>query len=605
MVKLQTPTTCFLSCIALLLVLVLGPTVASAQALNAPDAMDVYRTIDSWVREWEVKDEQIVGESTPAFACVSVTLRLDGRVIGRGQIVNPDPNSESVALAARVAIAQARSWVRTKVDEEPTQDFWDSMSSRVTLSVELVEQIVPMSDLELTLPSLGLSSGTQALIMQLGERAEVMTPDEIITLGMGIEQAAYSMATTLSSDGAMALASVKELIDRGYTFSRGDPIWIAQSAPNQGGVFLDRGSRMIEESRVGTASVRNMSERLAGYLLAQRWPGAERYGIVGTREIVSGRATPEVALPYEQAIVATALLRFSEQGKKPIHTLSRDEAIRILKDLGAVQPGEPEPWTGIHASASLIALSYLNNEQIESDEELSRLNERCINALDSLYSPIDGFPDSVPAGARGLVAWSLVRSGNKYASSAVRAVFRDTPQGQLVSQMPFLGWAELELAGNASEVPAATALSQMRSMMWDHQLVSSDLDWRDRDYLGAVVFTKGTTGLPTSRNLRPIAMICTMLGDPRLTPGTIVDMGIASEIGHCAAAMRFVDQLVMSDASGFLSRSPERTIGGIRSSLSEWEVSPASSAIALLAAIEFDRSIRAIGARPTPGFSPE
>tara|TARA_R110002096_G_scaffold344921_2_gene537859 strand:- start:108321 stop:110138 length:1818 start_codon:yes stop_codon:yes gene_type:complete len=605
MVKLQTATTRFLSRIALLLISVLGPTVASAQTLSAPDAMDVYRTIDSWVRQWEVEDEQITGESTPAFACVSVTLRLDGRVIGRGQIVNPDPNSESVALATRVAIAQARSWVRTKVDEEPTQDFWESMASRVTLSVELLDRIVPMSDTELGLPAMGLSPGVQALVMHLGERAEVMTPDEMISLGMGIEQAAYSMATTLSSDGAMALASVKELIDRGYSFSRGEPIWIAQSAADQGGVFLDRGSRMIEESSVGTNSVRAMSERIAGYLLAQRWPGAERYGIVGTREIVSGRANPEVALPYEQAMVATALLRFSEQGKNPIHTRSRDEAIRILQDLGAVQPGEPEPWIGIHASASLIALSYLNQEQIKSDEDLSRLNERCAKALESLYTPIDGFPDSVPTGARGLVAWSLVRSGNKYASSAVRAVFRDTPQGELVSQMPFLGWAELELAGKASEVPAATALNQMRSRMWDHQLVSSDLDWKDRDYLGAVVFTKGTSGLPTSRNLRPIAMICTMLGDPRLTPGTIADMGIASEIGHSAAAMRFVDQLVMSDASGFLSRSPDRTIGGIRSSLSEWEVSPASSAIALLAAIEFDRSIKAIGTRPVPGLMPE
>jgi hypothetical protein len=346
-----------------------------------------------------------------------------------------------------------------------------------------------------------------------------------------------------------------------------------------------------------------MGERIAAYLIAQQWPGSERFGMVGARDVVSGRTNPEVAPVYEQALVAHALLQFSNGHAEPVHLRAREVALQLLDDLGAVQPGEPAPWDdGIGSAACVIAMS----DEIEGfhTPEWIRLQTKCLKTLAGLYSPIDGFIPEIPAGAQGLVAWALVRSGDKNAERAVRAVFRDTPPGQLAGQMPFLGWAELGLSEHKNEVPAAGMLTQMRSRMWDHQLQKSDLDWRDRDFIGAVVFTNGSSTLPTSGNLRPIAMACSMLGDPRLTPGTIADGAVASEIGRVASSMRFVDQLVMSKASGFVSRAPHRCIGGVRSSLWEWKVSPASSAIALLAAIEFERSVKSIAARPIPDPKP-
>ncbi len=587
---------------------VLGPGHAAAQELDAARAMDVYRAVDGWVRNWGVSQESV--EGLPAIACASVTLRLDGQVIGRGQVVRDDADTQGIVLAARGAMAQGRAWVRAKSDLEPTDDEWAAIGSRVVLSVELVDRVVPMSASSLGLPGLGLSPGVHGLVMRLGDQAEVMTPDEMITLGLDVESSAYSMATVLSGDGGMALASIEELIGRGYWFGRCEPVWIAQGGAGLGGVFIDRGGRVIEGSSVGMRSVRDMGERIAGYLVAQRWPGSERFGMVGARDVVSGRATPEVASVYEQAISATALLRFAKMGKKPIHNQSREYALQILKDLGAVEPGEQLPWEdGIGSAACVIALSFLEEGELwalraSGDEDLLRLQERCLVTLAGLYSPIDGYSDSVPMPAWGLVSWALVRSESQYASRAVRSVFQDTTQGQLVGQMPFLGWAELGLAEGEKEVPAAGALEQMRSRMWAYQIKKSDLDWRDRDFAGAVVFTTGSNALPTSGNLRPIAMVSSMLGDERLTPGTIADGAMAAEIGRVASAMRFVDQLVMDERSGFVSRAPDRCIGGVRESLWEWKVSPAWSAIALLGAVEFERSIQEIGARPMPARQP-
>ena len=593
--------------------MVLGHQQTHAQKLDSAQAMNVYRTVDQWVRQWEVPQDQSVHnqaefldeDQIPSLACASITLRLDGQVIGRGQVVYRDPSPQTTTQASRIAIAQARGWVRQKHDGEPSDDLWLGIASRMTLSVELADRVVPMSPSALGLPGLGLSPGVDGLVMRLGEQSEIMSPDEMITLGFDPEQAAYSMATALSSDGAMALASVAELIEQGYTFGRFEPIWIAQQGAGKGAVFLDRGGRMIEESSVGVRSVSDMGERIARYLIVQRWPGSERYGMVGTRDIISGRANPEIAPPYEQALVAAALLRFADAGSKPIHTQSHDHAMELLCDLGAAQPGESKPWVnGIDAAACLIALSYADQPVIASEDDLIALQNRCRATLAKAYTPMDGFSSTVPQKAQGLVAWAMVRDGNMYASSAVRAVFRDTPPGQLVSQMPFLGWADLELAHGTDEIPAAGALNLMRTRMWDHQLGKSDLDRSDRDFAGAVVFTKSTSVLPTSGNLRPIAMACSMLGDPRLTPGPISDAAVSTEIRRVASAMRFVDQLVMSESSGFLSRASERSVGGVRASLWEWKVSPASSAIALLAAIEFEQSIQAIGARPVPAAAP-
>ncbi len=592
--------------------MVLGPQQTHAQELDSAQAMGIYRTIDQWVRQWEVPQDQTELQATlqdenqtPSLACASVTLRLDGQVIGRGQVVYRDPSPQSIIQATKIAIAQARGWVRQKHDGEPSDDLWLGIASRMTLSVELADRVVPMSPSALGLPDLGLSPGVDGLVMRLGEQSEIMSPDEMITLGFDPEQSAYSMATALSSDGAMALASVAELIERGYTFGRFKPIWIAQQGAGKGAVFLDRGGRMIEESSVGVQSVRDMGERIAHHLIAQRWPGSERYGMVGTRDIISGRANPEIAPPYEQALVAIALLRFAGTGDKAIHTQSHDHALKLLNDLGAVQPGESNPWdNAIDAAACVIALSYVDQSIVASEDDLVTLQSRCRATLAKTYTPVDGFLSSFPEAAKGLIAWAMVRDGNMYASSAVRAVFRETPPGQLVSQMPFLGWADLELAQGSSEVPAAGALNLMRTRMWDHQLTKADLNRADRDFAGAVVFTKSTSVLPTSGNLRPIAMVCSMLGDPRLTPGPISDPVVSSEIRRVALAMRFVDQLVMSESSGFLSRASERSVGGVRASLWEWKVSPASSAIALLAAVEFEQSVQAIGARPMPMAAP-
>ncbi|MBO6513626.1 MAG: hypothetical protein JJ974_06665 [Phycisphaerales bacterium] len=600
LVRVRFASAAVVLCVLGLLVSPLHASDTSDTKPSASEAMQAYQQIDSWVRALQV-DEDSVGDR--AFASVGVTLRLDGQVVGRGESTGFGEDPQRITQATRIAIAQARAWVRQKIgqdpSDEPSSDQWSSIADRLTLSVELAGAVVPMSESSLGLPGLGLSPGVHGLVLRLGEQIEVMGPDEMLTLGLTPERAAYAMATALSSDGGMALASIDELIQRGYTFGRFEPTWIAQGSESRGGVFLDRGGRVVEDSTYGLRSVRDLGQRLARYLIAQQWPGAERYGMVGTRDVVSGRATPQIAPVYEQALSAYALLRYGSSGDQDIHRLAREHGLQLLTDLSIVQPGEPEPWGtqdgGVGAAASAVALSQV--KQGLRPDTWNEMEKNCLATLDGLYSPIDGFDASTPAAARGLIAWSMVEAGHRHAEKAVRDVFRDTDAGQLVAQMPFLAWAELGLAEESDDVPAGAALQTMREWMWAHQLGKSDLEFSDRDFVGGVVFTKGSSLLPTSANIRPIAAACLMLGDPRLTEGTIADASMASEIGRVASALRFVDQLTMRADSAFLSRAPDRSIGGIRTSLWELRVSPASSALALISVVDFDESIQAIAAR--------
>src|SRR5262249_31356165 len=108
----------------------------------------------------------------------------------------------------------------------------------------------------------------------------------------------------------------------------------------------------------------------------------------------------------------------------------------------------------------------------------------------------------------------------------LRGEYSQTSQGNLVSLMPWLGWAEIAQAdakkshevGDGS-IPAALALRNMRDQVWDHQLSILDAGDDAPDMVGGIVFNRGFSQgapkgpiFPTWQSVRPLAFIATMLG---------------------------------------------------------------------------------------------
>ncbi len=572
---------------------VLGLALCAGLGYGQPgpaESIGAHNTVRGWVDSWSV-DEGV--ESVEGLGCAAVTLRLEGRVIGRGRALAQD--GDPLVLAARGAIARARATVRAGRDTEPTAEEWGALAKGLTVSLELGGRAVPISDADLASPYLGMSVGRDALVVRLGDRGAVMTPDGFVSSGIDPARAAYALATELGNDGGLALASIGELLERGFTFARSEMVWVAQPGTGKGAVFLDRGGRVIETSEVSLASVRVMGEGLVSYLGAQRWAGVEALGIVGTRDVVTGKCEPEIAPVYEQALAALALSRWGAVRDDPRAIgIARD----ILSELARVEPGEVAPWLGVaDAAACVIAVDEFRALGEATSGPMDQLWARSVERVERAHDPVKGYEPDVVGGMRGLVAWALVRANDPGKEDAVRRVYRELDRGMLVGQMPFLGFAELELAGNGSEVGAREALRAMRDRVWEHQIVRADLeDSGDRDLLGAIVFTTKRDVMPTSDVVRPAAFLCAMLGDPRLS-GMRMEDGLSTEFVRISDLMRFVRQLVMDDSSAFLSAAPEKCVGGVRVSLTDWRVSPAASAMVLLGCAEFERSVLSIVGR--------
>lgn len=570
-------------------ILALAPAPALAQGLNPPDAASSYRThalVEGWVQAGDVPATLASDAGVPAVQGASITVSLDGQVVGRGADVAFEPAAEVVRRAAGKAVRGIGA------------DITTTERARLVVSVELSGAFVPYHADTIEELALGLSPGLEGVALATSDSVAAAFPGAMLARGVGPAIALVGLVNQLGDDAQDALASPKELRGRGYTIYRFRAVHLAQPGPGAGAVFVHRGGRVIEPHEISTRSIGAMGDAMAGYLMASRWPGVEGYGMLGTQHPTSGRYDPPFAGTVEQAVAAMALLRYARVREAyPSAGAARLAAVGVLETLNDVEENERSPWADAHGSAAVIlALAELGPDAIAGNTALSELHGRCRETLHGAYTPADGYAEGLPQPAWGLIAGALVadhaRLGDTRLSPAqldraVRAVYRDTGPAYLVGQMPWLGWAELELAGvTGRSTPAAPALRSMRRLTWDHQLRTTDLAHEDRDLAGGVVFTRAATPLPTWHATRPLAFIATMLGDETFTRGSPTSGEVPGELVKLLASLRFVRQLMADDSTAHMYARPARTVGGVRAALWDQAIAPEATAMGLLTVCE-------------------
>lgn len=582
---------------------------ASAQPISPSEAMHAYRTVDQWVRDWDIVSAAEQDTASEPYSVVSVVIRSDGAVIGRSALASFEPNDQLLWRATRIAIHRADQTLPTERDAGWEEERAEKIRS-MTLAIELARDLIPFADSELDAPGLGWTPASVGVAVKRGDVIEPMPTDIMLMRGLDPVRSAQSLCVRLTGDGSSALNSAREITDAGFTIYRYTPIAIAQPSAGFGPEFLDRGGRIIQPSEINTRSIVQLAEGIAAHLRAQRWAGIERYGLTGTLDPITDKHSPTIASAFEQGIAAYALLDYGSLGEEASHQLARQAGRDILRDLAIQEPGEdPLKDDLLGAAACAAALAEISPEIINISDELRTLRELCVDELARAYVRDAGFHASVPDGARGLVAWGMVRASSMDARvdpdaavGAVRAVFREVPAPQLVSQMPFLGFAESE-AANEGAVPAAAALDEMRSLVWDHMLRPADLGVSDRDLAGGIVFTSADRPLPSWHSLRPLAFIASMLGDERMTPGTITQGAVPSEIAQLVQSLRFLRQLSATSPVTHLYPNKDGARWGVRASVWDQYMPIESSALGLMTATETLRSLRDIASRPMPDAS--
>jgi hypothetical protein len=248
------------------------------------------------------------------------------------------------------------------------------------------------------------------------------------------------------------------------------------------------------------------------------------------------------------------------------------------------------------------------------------------------FSPETGFGQTIPATGRSVIALAMasaavveavnVAQGDKTTSvratadQMVRRLFADTLPDQLVSQMPWLGWAELRLSdANVesskanldpqkpnSDLPTAIALRHMRDQVWQHMLTEADCGPDNSDLVGGIVFNKTKVLLPTWQSARPLAFIATMLADDRLTTPDEFN----EELVRLLTALRFLRQLQADESTMWMYPNRDRALGGVRAAAWDQRMPIDASAMTLLAVCETLKSLekRAAAAAKPPSPPP-
>jgi len=526
----------------------------------------------------------------PTVRCTgaSVVLRLGGRIVGRGE--STAGSGEDLRLATDAAIEELGRRAPQAADAAQEAAALAELA-RATASLELAGTLVPIAPGTYEDADAELAPGLDGVAARFGGRLAMVFPGAALRLGLTPGDALGSAVAIASEDPSLGIRSAPEAQPRALAAAR-DAVFYrfrtthaAQLAPGRSPTFLVRGGRIVAPRELTGPALRAWAGRMADHL--------------------ARRAASPAATPLERAVAALALAEHAGTlgtGAGPAGAAARG----LLRGLTTLDEGKADAWSDATTAAGTLAALHAI-ERVAPGEVMidaaarARLRSRVADA----YDPAAGWSGTLPEGGRPLVALGLVLSAmdepgdanaafaaRAEAEGAVRSIYKETPPGRLVSQMPWLGRAELELAGPAGRIGAATALREMRDQLWAHQLTPEDAGADAPDLAGGIVFTAARTPLPTWQSARPVAFAATMLGDPRLT-----DAGeMWRELSRLLASLRFLRQLTADEHSAWMTDDPETAQGGVRASLWDARQPIEATALTLLAVSDTIRALDRLSA---------
>jgi hypothetical protein len=592
----------------------LGPSVPSPA-----DALRLYGTI----RDYLVAGAP--GGSVPAggdaWRCVSgvclTFYSIDGRMVARSAAMTDLGAAlvQDASARAKVAAGAAReafAGLRTELGiPDGTPAAWDARLSGFFMSVEFAGEPTPLLIDDVAQANIEAAPGLEGVgaIFPSGAAAW-MFPAQQLAMGVTPADALGACVSRAGKDGALGVTPAKVLrAERGVTLVKFPVVHAVEVAPGAGPTLLYRGHEPIDMSRMTYAALLEAADRVAAHLRGRLDAGPRPE--LGVYAPVAGTSTPASDPELALALTLAALMDHAIV----THAEGADLVARWLASVDQARKG-----TLVAQGASILAgerALALVGDGPDAEEIRSKINGIASTlAGTGVFDPTTGFAETIPLGARGLMACAFVRgaratvvpatrdTGSRgagvdpsashlwlehVADQAVLRVLRDTPPGELVSQMPWLGWAAQESAGR-DEIPSAPALRTMRDRVWEHQLTPMDAGAEGVDLVGGIVFTKGPAVLPSAATARPVAFLAGAVADERLTtPGER-----AGELVRVVGALRFLRQLQADESSAWMYADRGRAMGGVRAAPWDSKMAAEASVYTLMA---YTRAIAALDAQ--------
>lgn len=602
----------------------------------------------TWVQGWLRSEDGVPGADDLPDRAVSglfgvyVTLRDDGRVMGRGQALRTDLQDaidnpgDPIQLAPLLAAATRQALEELK-------------DKRTRRAIEL-----NINDPELLKIAIVDARKRVQLDIQLGHSLESINippsaPDQAVfsTFAPGYHglrlagplagKADFAWPAIELSRNNAAPRTIFRLMDlQGYDadelpiVARGDGpalqrfsvIHMVRPRAAQPMRQLIRGNVILQRQVIDARTIAGLAERVARHLdqhiATDRDTGQER--VRGTYQPSLERYAPQWADQRETALLAYAITRHSSVAldAKLAGDVMQARATRVLRlvDQLAAQ-ALPQNLPPKHLTAAFLLLTLCETPARLTPDQLI-LRDRLGKALVELAHPEGGgyrievgsnerLPRASAAVLTAALASYFDNTRSKTVAQPLWKVLADlikvneTQQSARVVDLLWVAHA-LDAAGpslaKAQPDPDAAekTLNHWRATLASYLELLSEQQIRSNpilgpnDVAGGFILEKPTPGSPpepTWQSAMPTALFAFALRDPNIIPPD-QQFGPALTAGLGA---RFLGQLIITQPSAYYLRDPDPALGGVRRTLWDNTLYPDCSAITLIALAELQQTL--------------
>jgi hypothetical protein len=569
-----------------------GGTKKSEDTPDAGGVVAAYLAVQDWVRTFSPPpaDEPAAALPIVGASGACVIVRHAGRVLGTGVDAGDEAplfvrratgRALSDALGDRLVAALPHA-ARAEVGRSLSVEL-EVAGPRTVLPGRTFAQIAAQ-----------VEPGLEGIAIRRGDAVAVLFPAQMRSMNTAgaLERLLPALAVELGLPARDYASLRREFGIRAYRFRT---IHLAQRGPGEPAFQTVRGHTVIRQQAVDRDAIVAFCHALARHIMqAAATAGAgdeDMAGMLGAYRPVSDTYEPLIASSRDQALCALALARYaSVPGMNAEAAESARAAARRLLLTLAADDGETDP--AVTAAAAVLACAALR------DNALGPLAiERGQRVLSSLQPDgrFAGATAPIPPAAQAMLVAALgrlpdaLRPESGTIRQAIDAAWSSVPEGGRAALLPWIGWAELDLAAGAPP----ERLEDLRLLR--EQLNATRIETGPADVRGGLALTTGGRSRPTAQTTRPAAWLATMLADERLTPA-------AEAPGERAAhlrTMRYVLQLAVGERDAWSLRTPARGLGGLRAATWDSTQPTAAQAMGLLAGVETVRSLDALAGRPT------
>ncbi|MHC4948189.1 MAG: hypothetical protein ACYTG1_07995 [Planctomycetota bacterium] len=592
--------------------ILLGHAVASPGAVAGPpeppaaaDVTTAWLEVRQWVRTFSDLPDADHGDARIPLggaSAVHVVLRRAGRVAGTGT------DSTGDDLMVRRAAGRALGAVlgHESVADLP-DDLRGDLGRGLAVELEVAGALVPLlgrTPADLVAP---VERGVEGLAVRFRDTLHVRFPSEMLAVNQaGVPERV--LVAMLADAGVDPDHLARLVASADVAFYRFGTTHLVQPAPGRSPIAAWRGDVVVPASAVDAAGIRALADGIADHLLRARWPapddGAARpLGLMGTYLPHLDEHRPLVAPPVEQALAILALARYASSGVVDADRAdaARAAASRLLDDLAAVAPIEDEPRHDA-ATCAVIAWAALDDGLDVPAGAAAALVEDAMRRVLASFAPGRGFDEATRPHTRALLAAALarrLRAGDERVTAetvraALEATWASVPEPRAVALLPWIGWAELDLAdATGAAPPGADRLRRLLALL-DRSRVGPGAGPADLE--GGLALTGDGRLEVTAQTTRPAVFIARAVRDPRLVePGPAGAM-----LGRHLRTVRFLMQLSVRPEIEWSFRRPERALGGLRAAPWDRSQPVPAQALGLLAAVETLESLHARGTASGP-----